>query len=143
MTDAPSPELILKRALAQYLHDHGAGVYRPDGSGYLPGERAIRTDGVLPATNDNCIALRSFHPAAEGRANMIWRVQALTRVKGSLIQAGNAAAVVSALIDQRENVPPGLHISFAWSFSRLEIDPDSNGRAAVAETFYFRGRRGH
>lgn len=144
MADPDSPELLLKRALAQYFEDNGAGVYRPAvGDNYLPTERGIFTSGPILPTLDNCIVLTSFQPIAEGRADMIWRIQALTRVKGSIVAAGNAAALVSSLIDQKENVPPGLHISWAWSFSRLDITADSNGRAAVAETFYFRGRRGH
>lgn len=144
MADPISPELVLKRALAQYLADADAGVYRPvAGDNYLPTERGIYTSGPMLPTLDNCIVLTSFQPIAQGRADMIWRVQALTRVKGNNVAAGNAAALVSSLIDQKENVPPGLHIAWAWSFSRLDITPDSNGRAAVAETFYFRGRRGH
>lgn len=143
MPDPDSPELILKRALAQYLHDEEAGIYRPT-TPYLASERGILTSGpTLPTTIDNCIVLTSLQPIAEGRADMIWRIQAYTRVKGSNVAAGNAAAFVSSLIDQKEDVPPGLHIAWAWSFSRLEFAPDSNGRSAVAETFYFRGRRGH
>lgn len=144
MPDPDSPELILKRALAQYLETAGAGAYRPAvGDNYLSTERGIYTGGPTLPTADNCIVLTSLQPIAQGRADMVWRIQAYTRVKGSNVAAGNAAAFVSSLIDQKENVPPGLHVAWAWSFSRLEFGPDSNGRSAVAETFYFRGRRGH
>lgn len=142
MADPVSRELLFKRTLAQYLEDHGAGVYNDDGTAYTSGQRGIYTNGpTIPTTGDACIVLTSFKPISDGRANLIYRVQVFIRVKGNGIAAGNAAGLIADLIDHKENVPPGLDVSWAWSFSRLDIAADSNGRSAVAETFHFRGRR--
>lgn len=149
MADPDSPELLFKRALAQYLEDQGCGVYNHDGANYTLGQRGIFTNGptlptgtqAQPKLHDDCIVLTSLKPISDGRGNLIYRIQAYTRVKGSNITAGNAAALVTAAIDHKENVPPGMNVSWAESFSRLEFEPDTSQRSAVAETFHFRGRR--
>lgn len=144
MADPTSPELLFKRALAQYLEDQGCGVYNHDGTNYAAGVRGIYTNGPTFPTvtgSDNCILLTSLKPISDGRGNLIYRVQVYTRVKGSNIAAGNAAALITKAIDHKENVPPGMNVSWAESFSRLEFEPDTSQRSAVAETFHFRGRR--
>lgn len=141
MADEISPELELKRALAQFLHDNGHGVYKPVGA-YTATERGIYTNGpTLPTTGDNAIVLTTFQPVSDGRSNLLFRVQIFLRLKGSNITVGNAAAGIRADLDHKEGVPPGLNISWCESVSRLDFEPDSNQRAAVAENYTFRGRR--
>lgn len=141
MADPESPELLFKRALAQYLEDQGVGVYNDDGASYASGVRGIYTNGPTLPTADNCIVLTSLKPISDGRANRIYRIQVFTRVKGNNISANNVAHLVWAALDHAENVPPGMDVSWVEEFSRLDFEPDSNGRSAVAQTFHFRGRR--
>lgn len=142
MADPDSQELLIKRALAQYLEDRGAGVYRSDGTSYTASERGVYTNGpTLPTTGDNCIVLASRKPIADGRANLIFPIDVYGRVKGNNLAAGNLAGLIFTLLDQKSNVPPGMHISWCYEFSRLDISADSNGRCAFASTYYFRGRR--
>lgn len=141
MVDPDSPELILKRALAQFLHDNGAGVYKAAGS-YVATERGIFTNGpTLPTTLDNCIVLATRKPIADGRANLIFPVDVYGRVKGNNLAANNLAGLLFGLLDHKSNVPPGLDISWCHEFSRLDISADSSGRSAFSSTYYLRGRR--
>lgn len=140
MADPVSQELELKRALAQYLHDKQVGIFKP--GAYLATERGITTNGPkLPTSYDECIVLTSRRPIPEGRSNLIFPVDVFSRVKGDSNAAGNLAGLIFETVDHKENVPPGLHISWAWEFSRLDISADSSGRSATLQTFYFRGRR--
>lgn len=141
MADPDSQGLELKRALARYLHDEQAGVYKAVGS-YLATERGIFTNGPdLPTTLDNCIVLTDRKPIPEGRSDLIFPIDVLSRVKGNRIAAGNLAGVLFELLDHKEGVPAGLHISWAWETSRLDYSADSSGRSSTIQTFYFRGRR--
>lgn len=138
---ADSPELEMKRAIAQWLNDESFGVYKTVGS-YAPSQRGIFTNGpTLPTTLDECIVLTSRKPIADGRADLVFPVQFFIRVNGNSIAAGNAAGDLWRRLDQRSNIPPNRNVSWAWEFSRLEFEPDTNGRSAVASTFYFRARR--
>lgn len=142
MADPVSRGLILRRALAQYFEDQSIGVYRSDGTNYTATERGIFTNGpTLPTTLDNCLVLTSLTSIADGRANMVDRVQVFGRVKGNNIAAENLEDLVFSRLDQKEGVPPGLHISWAWRFSMLQFEPDTNARSSFAATYYFRGRR--
>ncbi|SFN66147.1 hypothetical protein [Mycetocola miduiensis] len=142
MADPVSQEVELKRALAQYLHDQQVGVYKAGTIPYTATERGIFTNGPdLPTTLDNCIVLTSRRPIPEGRSNLVFPIDILSRVKGNRIAAGNLAGFIFDALDHKEGVPPGMHISWAWEFSRLDYSADSNGRTASIQTFYFRGRR--
>lgn len=133
-----SPEIILNRALAQLLHDNNLAVYQP--SGALP-ERGIRLDGVMPTTRAEFTLLTPLRPIPDGRADMTYRTQIYTRRTGSPLTARTWAADLRAVLDQQEYTPTVLGISWAWEFSSIDFDPDSQGRAAVACTYHFRGRR--
>ena len=135
MSDAP--EIVLNRALAQLLYDHDLAVYQPTGT--LP-DRGIRIDGVMPVI-DQFTLLTPLRPVPDGRADMVYRTQVYTRRTGSPLTARQWAADLRAVLDQTEYTPSVLGISWAWEFSALDFDPDTQGRSAVACTYYFRGRR--
>ena len=135
---ADAPEIILNRALAQLLHDANLAVYKPTGAIV---ERGIRLDGVMPTTVNEFTLLTPLRPIPDGRADMVYRTQIYTRRTGSALTARSWAADLRALIDQKEYTPSVLSISFAREFSALDFDPDSQGRAAVAATYHFLGRR--
>lgn len=136
MTDAP--EIILNRALAQLLHDADLAVYKKTGT--IP-ERGIRLDGVMPTTVDEFTLLTPLRPVPDGRADMTYRMQIFTRCLGSPLVARSWAADLRTLLDQQEYTPAVLGISWAWEFSAMDFEPDSQGRSAVACTYHFRGRR--
>lgn len=136
MPDAP--EIVLNRALAQLLHDNDLAVYAPTAS--LP-ELGIRIDGTMPTTRNEWTLLTPLRPIPDGRADMTYRTQIYTRRKGAVSVARQWAADLRALLDQTEYTPQVLGISWAWEFSALDFEPDSQGRSAVAATYYFRGRR--
>jgi len=136
MPDAP--EIVLNRALAQLLHDNGLAVYRPTGP--IP-ERGIRLDGVMPTTVNEFTLLTPLRPVPDGRADIVYRTQVYTRRIGSLLTARTWGADLRALLDQKAYVPAVLGISWAFEFSALDFEPDTQGRAAVACTYHFRGRR--
>lgn len=135
MPDAP--EIILNRALAQLLHTASLAVYTPTGP--IP-DRGIRLDGVMP-TIPQFTLLTPLRPIPDGRADMLYRTQVYTRRIGSPNVTRQWAADLRALLDQQEHTPLVLGISWAWEESALDFDPDSQGRSAVACTYYFRGRR--
>lgn len=134
---ADAPEIILNRALAQLLHDHTLAVYAPTGA--IPA-KGIRLDGVMP-TIDEFTLLTPLRPIPDGRADMTYRTQLYTRRKGSPLITRQWAADLRAVLDQTEYTPNTLGISWAWEFSAVDFDPDTQGRSAVAATYYFRGRR--
>ncbi|MDJ0323170.1 hypothetical protein QMG61_05255 [Cryobacterium sp. PH31-AA6] len=144
MADPDSLAIVFKRALAQHLEDAGCGVYRSDGTAYLATERGIYTNGPdLPtaAGTDNCLILTWLSPVPDGRANMLYRVQVLSRLKGSRIAADNWAALIAKALDQKQNTPPGHSIAWTELFSELAYTADTSGRASTAQTFTFLGRR--
>jgi hypothetical protein len=136
---ADSPEKLLNRALAQLLHDNGLAV-RVSGSDSIP-ERGIRIDGIVPTDVNECTVLTAFRPIADGRANLIYRTQFFTRRQGSTLVVRDWAADLRALLDHAEHTPNILGISYAWEFSGVDFDPDTQGRSAIAATYHFRGRR--
>lgn len=135
---ADAPEIILNRAIAQLLHDNGLAVYQQTGA--IP-ERGIRLDGVMPTTRDEFTLLTPLRPLPEGRADMTYRTQIYTRRLGSVLTARSWAAELRGILDQREYTPAVLGIAWAWEFSAMDFEPDTQGRSAVAATYYFRGRR--
>jgi len=135
---ADAPEIILNRALAQLLHDADLAAYKKTGT--IP-ERGIRLDGVMPTTVDEFTLLTPLRPVPDGRADMTYRTQIFTRRLGSPLVARTWAADLRALLDQQEYTPTVLGISWSWEFSAMDFDPDAQGRAAVACTYHFRGRR--
>lgn len=140
MADPDAYPILFRRALAQYLADQGAGVYST--SNYASTDRGIYTNGpTMPTTNDNCIVLSWLSPIADGRANMLYRVQVMSRIKGSSIAAENFAALISGALDQKANVPPGMHVAWCELFSSLALSADSSGRCATSQTFHMTGRR--
>lgn len=140
MADPDSYAILFKRALAQHLADSGAGVYKT--TAYAATDRGILTNGpTLPTTLDNCIVLAWLTPIPDGRADMTYRVQVTSRVKGNSIAAENFAAVIASVMDQKQNVPPGLFVSWCSLFSELPFSADASGRCGTAQTFHFKGRR--
>ncbi|WP_217183371.1 hypothetical protein [Streptomyces sp. AC495_CC817] len=135
---ADPPEMILNRALAQILHDNALAVYTPTGA---IGEKGIRTDGVMPTTVKEFTLLTPLRPIPDGRADMTYRTQIYTCRVGSPATIREWHADLRALLDQTEYTPNVLGISWAWEFSALDFDRDTQGRVAVASTFHFRGRR--
>ncbi len=135
---ADAPEIILNRALARLLHDNDLAVYKPTGA--IP-ERGIRLDGVMPTTVDEFTLLTQLRPVPDGRADMTYRTQIYTRRVGSPLVARSWAATLRGVLDQVEYTPWVLGISWAFEFSAVDFDPDTQGRSAVACTYYFRGRR--
>ncbi|WP_350351879.1 hypothetical protein ABS642_00760 [Microbacterium sp. A8/3-1] len=135
---ADAPEIILNRALAQLLDDADLAVYDPTGA---IGERGTRTDGVMPTTVTEFTLITPLTPIADGRADIIYRSQIFTRRLGSPQTARAWGAALRALLDQKEYTPNVLGISWAWEFSALDFDRDTQGRVATAATYHFRGRR--
>ena len=140
MADPDAYPIIFRRALAQYLADQGVALYST--SNYASTDRGIYTNGpTMPTTNDNCVVLSWLSPIADGRANMLYRVQIMSRIKGSSIAAENFAELISAPLDQKQNVPPGMNVAWCELFSSLALSADSSGRCATSQTFHFSGRR--
>lgn len=135
---ADAPELILRRTLAGLLHTWGLAVYAP--TGQIP-ENGVKLDRPLPTTVNAVTLLTSPPTTSDGRADVLYRVQFYTRRTGGLIPIENWAAELRDRLDQTEYTPNVLGISWAWETSRLYFDPDTQGRAAVACTYAFRGRR--
>lgn len=136
---ADAPEIVLNRALAQLLHDNDLALNETKPDGAIP-ERGIRLDGVMP-TNNEFTLLTALRPIPDGRADMTYRTQIFTRRKGSPNTVRNWAADLRAVLDQRAYLPNVLGISWAWEFSALDFDRDTQGRVATAATYHFRGRR--
>ena len=136
MPDAP--ELVLNRAIAVLLQSEGLAVYQPTGA--IP-ERGIRLDGIMPTSVNEFTLITPLRPIPDGRADMTYRAQIYTRRVGSLLTARGWAAALRNALDQQEYTPPVLGISWAYEFSSLDFEPDTQGRAAVACTYHFRGRR--
>ena len=133
-----NPALILNEAIAELLHANGLAVYKPTGA--LP-ERGIKLDGVMPTMINEFTLLTPQKPVADGRADMTYRVQIFTRRKGSPLQLMGWANDLRSVLDQKAYTPQVLGISWAWEFSARAFDADTQGRAAVAATYMFRGRR--
>ncbi|PWC05409.1 hypothetical protein [Agromyces badenianii] len=139
----PAPETRLARALAQLLADNDLGDYRPAGPDYTAAEHGILIDRPMPTTFDNCTLITPQTPIADGRANILYRVQLFTRVKGTVTDIRAHAHAIFALLDHAERTPPILGISWTEEYSRMHFDADTQKRVAVAQNFSFRGRRGH
>jgi hypothetical protein len=143
LPDPVSYEVTFRRTIAQFLHDAGVGIYRPVDP-YLAGERGVYTSGAAMPTaagTDNAIMLRSLQSIASGRADMLYRVQIESRVKGTPIAAENLAAAINGALDQKQNVPPGMFVAWCSLFSQLPISADTSGRCGTFQTFNFMGRR--
>ena len=134
------------RALAQTLDDLALGLYKPTGI-YTAAESTIALPAILtggpdlPTTLDNCIVLNQQDPIFEGRANMVHRVQIISRLKGTQVQARNLSWGLFTALDHKERIPADFNISWVWLFSELRATKDSNARYTTYQNFYFRGRR--
>jgi len=138
--------VLFERGVAQKLHDLELGLYKPSGN-YTPAEATLLRPAVsltgpdLPTTYDNCIVLNTLDPLREGRADLVSRIQIISRTKGTKTDAKNLAWNLATALDQKSNIPEGMHVSWVWLFSELRATADTNGRHTVYQTFYFRGRR--
>ena len=137
-----APETILARAVALELHEAGLGLYRPSGPAFTGSEHGILIDQAEPTTFDNCTIIRPLRPVAEGRANMLYRLQLHTRTRGTRTELRALAHAIRSLFDQQEGVPAVLGISWSEEYSRIDYGADSAGRHAVGQNLSFRGRRG-
>lgn len=142
---ADAPEKILRRTLATLLHDWDLAHYAPTGD---LAENGVKLDKPMPTLVNGFTLLTSPPTTADGgRADVLYRVQFYTRRPNTENQLDSPslvetwAADLHARLDQKEYLPQVLGISWAWETSRLYFDPDSQGRAAVACTYAFRGRR--
>lgn len=135
---ADAPEIILNRALAQLLHDHGLAIYQPIGA--AP-ERGIRLDGVMPTLLKEFTLLTPLRPIPDGQADMTYRTQIYTTRLGSPLTIRSWAAELRDILDQKEYTPNVLGISWSSEFSAIDFDRDTQGRVATAATYTFRGRR--
>lgn len=135
---ADAPEIILNRALAQLLDDNNLAVYDPVGPIV---ETGTRIDGVMPTTVSEFTLITPLRPIPDGRADIIYRAQIYTARKGSPLTIRTWAADLRAVLDQTEYTPNVLGISWAFEFSALDFDRDTQGRVATAATYHFRGRR--
>lgn len=136
-----APETILAEALADALVAAELAVYRPDGPAYTSLERGIIVDGVMPDAHANLTLITPLNASADGRANMLYRAQLLTRLDGTMGDLRTLAHSIETLFDHQENTPAVLGISWAEMYSTLFFDPDTQGRVMVAQNFWFRGRR--
>lgn len=136
MSDAP--ELILRRTLAAMLHTAGLAVYQQTGT--LP-EKGVRLDGIMPTSVNEFTLLTSLPTVRSGRTDALYRVQFYTRRVGATTVTENWANDLADRLDHKEYFPNVLGISWTEEVSRLPFDPDTQGRAAVAATYTFRGRR--
>lgn len=138
--------VLFDRALAQALDDLEVGLYKPTGT-YTTADATLALPAILvtgpdlPTTLDNCIVLNQLDPIVEGRADLVHRVQVISRLKGTQVQARNLAWELFTALDHKEQIPPGFNISWVWLFSELRATKDSSARYTTYQTFYFRGRR--
>lgn len=133
------------RALAGALHSLNLGLYKASGT-YTAAEATIAKPAILigselPTTLDNCILLNQQEPIADDRANLVHRVQIISRIKGTRNESRNLAWALFEALDHKEQIPANFYISWVWRFSELHLSKDSNGRYIVYQNFYFRGRR--
>lgn len=135
---ADAPEMILNRALATFLDEHGLAVYQPTGTIV---EKGIRLDGVMPTTVKEFTLLTPLRPVPDGRADMTYRAQIFTRRLGSIATVRAWSSDLRAVLDQRPYTPPVLGISWASEFSATDFPPNSSGLADTVATYIFRGRR--
>lgn len=144
MVDAPpvSYELLLKRGIAQLLHDLALGVYKPVGV-YLSSERGIFTGGNLSTTVPDLIMI-SAAPFArtEGRASGFTSVQFLIRMTGETTVAENLAGQIRDLFEGRTHMRlNGLGITQVTFQSALPVSKNTQGRGSCFLNLNFYGRR--
>lgn len=143
---AESYPVLFEKALAQWLDDQNLGLYKPTGS-YTAAEATLTAPGIttngpdLPTTFDNCLVLTSLDPIVDGRANFVWRIQIVGRLKGTKTQAKDLLWNLRVALEHKQNIPPGFFISWVSVFSSLMFTADSSGRHSFSLTVYFRGRR--
>ncbi len=136
------PSNVLAIACAELLQARGLGEWRPDGPAFTKNEQGIKVgDRKLPTTYDAVTLLTPSMPVADGRGDLIYRLQIHIRRRASLTATRDDAWTIRQLFDERENTPNVLGISWSWWFSGIEYGDDGQGRHEIAQTFYFRGRR--
>lgn len=137
--------VLFRRGVAQHLDDLELGLYKTSGN-YTVAESTLARPAIsfgpdMPTTYDNAIVLTMLEPLREGRANLVWRIQITTRLKGTKAQAENFAWALFEALDQKQNIPAGFNVSWVSMFSQLLATADTSGRLTTYQTFYFRGRR--
>lgn len=137
---ADAPELILRRTLAGLLDSWGLATYQPNPAQAFP-ENGIRLDGIQPTSVKAFTSLSSPPSIAEGRADMVYRVQFFTRREGGLTPVEAWANSLNERLDHKEYLPSILGISWAWEMSRTYFDRDPETYSSAAVTYGFRGRR--
>lgn len=137
---ADAPELILRRSLATLLDTWGLAEYAGPNAPLI--ENGVKTNLPMPTTVNGFTLLTSPPTTADGgRAGQLYRVQFYTRRPGQRNVVEQWAADLRERLDQTEYIPDVLGISWAWEYSRVYFDPDTQARSAVAVNYAFRGRR--
>lgn len=137
---ADAPELILRRTLAGLLDSWDLAKYQPNPGLAFP-DTGIRLDGITPTSVKQFTTLSSPPSVADGRANVLYRVQFFTRRAGGQTPVEAWANDLAAHLDHKEYLPSILGISWAWEMSRTYFDHDPETHSSVAVTYGFRGRR--
>lgn len=138
MADVPEPELELRIAVAQLLHEWELAVYQATGA--LP-EGGINLDGTLLPKPDSYTVLTSPKTIYQGRADAMYRVQIFHREVGTRNDVEAWSGKLFRRLDHREYLPNILGIGLAEETSRAYFDPDTQMRSSVASTYAFHGRR--
>lgn len=136
--------IALVKGFAQWLHDQQLAVYKTTGTysendtKTLPG---VVINGQIPQF-DHCLVLTVKQPVPDGRADIWTPIQIFYRIKGtSTISSKHMSKIFDAL-NGRENLQlNGVPISIVQYRNGVEFELDANGRASIANTYYFRGRR--
>lgn len=133
-----SPEIRLCEAIAAILHTNQLGTYKP-ALPYTPAEHGILIDRSWPTTLNNCTIITPYEPVLDGRSNVIYRVQLLTRLRDQSVR--DWAFSTAGLFHHTEYTPNILGISWCEEYSRAYFDADTQQRTTVSQNFSFRGRQ--
>lgn len=129
-------ETDLVKGIAQYLHDRGAGTYRPTG-GYMADETAI-VFGEPPPAPDRVIAISVYGSVDEGQVPLSsMRVQFMCRgVPNDTLDAGEVAGGVFTHMQGLEHLQCGAaHINLSQRVSRLTLGADENKRQLRSDNY--------
>lgn len=133
---AASWESDLLKGLAQYLNDHGAGVYITSGT-YQSTDTAV-VFGELPTQPDRAIALTLYGSSDEPVQNLSSvRVQFMLRGAPNLsLDVGDVAAAVFSLIQGLAYIDFGAaHVLQVRRISAVPLGLDQNKRSMRADNY--------